>query len=81
MIPDPSRTKDNFDFACHCFRFFVALAHLPVFFCPCTHLVCSLLNRTFSAERKWDYPHDREGGGLVFCPINFWRNDLISRAI
>ena len=20
-------------------------------------------------------PHDREGGGLVFCPINFWLYD------
>ena len=23
------------------------------------------------------YPHDRKGGGLVVCSINFWRNSLI----
>jgi hypothetical protein len=26
-------------------------------------------------------PHDREGGGLVFCSINFWHNDFNSRTI
>jgi hypothetical protein len=28
-----------------------------------------------------DNPHDREGGGLVFCSINFGRNDFNFRTI
>jgi len=31
--------------------------------------------RMYSSVVRTNYPHDRKGGGLIFCSINFWLND------